>query len=277
MLFNKKKNKKLSRFTNQNLNSFGIKVFYLFLIIILILFFSFALKPVRSFFYSVSEPVQKYFWSKGLENSRLFSGFFNFKRLKIENKSLEKENQLFLSRIVEIDELREENKKLRETLNLGLAEDFKLLEANILSRDIVKDFIVINKGTKDGIKEKMVIINYQKVLVGQIDKVYKNSSRIQLLTDRKMKFSVKIIDTDIQALANGDGNQKMILDLISKDEEVSRDALVITSGLELDFPLGLLVGKTREIEKTDLTPFQKVVVEPFFDIQTTDLIFIITN
>ena len=277
MLFNKRKNKKLPRFTNQNLNSFGIKVFYFVLIIILILFFSFALKPVRSFFYSVSQPVQKYFWSKGLENSRFWSGFFNAKILKIENESLEKENQLFLSRVVEINELREENKKLRETLNLGLAEDFKLLEANILSRDIVKDFIVINKGIEDGIKEKMVVINYEKVLVGQVDKVYENSSRIQLLTDHKMKFSVEIADTNIQALANGHGNKKMILDLISKDEEVSRDTLVITSGLELDFPSGLLVGKTREIEKTDLTAFQKVFVEPLFNIQTTDLIFVITN
>ena len=277
MLLNKRKNKKLSRFTNQNFNSFGIKVFYLVLIIILILFFSFALKPVRSFFYSVSQPIQKYFWSKGLENSRFLSGFFNAKRLKIENESLGKENQLFLSRIVEINELREENKKLRETLNLGLAEDFKLLEANILSRDIIKDFIVINKGTEDGIKEKMVVINYEKALVGQIDEVYENSSRIQLLTNHKMKFSIEIVDTDIQALANGDGNQKMILDFISKEEEVSRDALVITSGLELGFPSGLLVGKTREIEKTDLIAFQKVVVEPLFDIQATDLIFVITN
>jgi len=259
------------------LNKKKNKVLLLVLIIIFVFVFIFLQKPIRSFFYSMSQPVQQYFWSKGLEDSRFWSGFFNAKELKIENENLRNENQIFLSETVEVNQLKEENRKLRESLKLGLAEDFKLLEVNILSRDILKDFIIIDKGTEDGIREKMVVINYQKVLVGQVDEVYKNSSRIQLLTNDKTKFSVKIVDTDIQALANGQGNQKIILDLISKDEKVLRDALVITSGLEIGFPSGLLVGKTRDTEMTDLTPFQKVDIQPLFDIQTADLIFVITN
>jgi len=259
------------------LNKKNSKVLFLVLIIVFVFLFIFLQRPIRSFFYSASQPIQQYFWSKGLEDFRFWTGLFNAKKLNIENENLKSENQIFLSRIVEMNELREENQKLRKALNLGLAEDFNLLEANVLSGDIVKDFIVINKGREDGIKEKMVVINYEKVLVGQVDEVYKNSSRIQLLTDSKMKFSVEIADTDIQALADGQGNQKIILDLISKEEEVLMGSLVTTSGLELSFPSGLLVGKTREIEKTDLTAFQKVSIEPLFNIQTTDLIFIITN
>ncbi len=259
------------------LNKKYSKILFLVLTIFFLFVFIFLQRPVRSFFYSMSQPVQQWFWTKGLENSGFWSGLFNAKDLKIQNQNLQEENQIFLSRTAEMNELKEENQRLREILDLGLTKDFKLLEVNILSRDIINDFIVINKGTEDGIKERMTVINYQKVLVGQVDEVYKNSSRIQLLTDSKMKFSVEIADSNVQALAHGQGNRKIILDLISRDEEVLRDALVITSGLEVDFPSGLLVGKIRGIEKTDLTPFQKVDVEPLFNIQAADLIFIIAN
>ncbi|MEA3453098.1 MAG: rod shape-determining protein MreC [Patescibacteria group bacterium] len=259
------------------LNQKNSKILFSILIIVFISLFILLQGPIRSFFNSVSQPIQQYFWSKGSENAGFWSGFFNAKELRMENKSLKSENQLFLSRIIQIDELKEENRKLREALNLGLAEDFKLLEANILSRDILEDFIIINKGTLNGIEKKMVVINYEKVLIGEVDEVYKNSSRIRLLTNNEMKFSVQIADTNIQALADGQGNQKIILDLISKDEEILRGSLVTTSGLDFNFPSGLLVGKTGGIEKTDLISVQKVEIEPLFDIETSNLIFVITN
>jgi rod shape-determining protein MreC len=259
------------------LNKKNSKILFLVLVIFFLFVFIFLQRPVRSFFYSVSQPIQQWFWSKGLENSSFWSGLFNAKDLKTENNNLKKENQLFLSKIVEFEQLKEENRKLRKVLDLGLTEELKLLETNILSRDTAKDFIVINRGIEDGLKEKMVVINYEKVLVGQIDEVYKNSSKVRLLTDNKMKFSVKIIDTDIQALANGQGNQKMLLELIPKDEEILSGALVVTSGLERKFPLGFLVGKIERVEKTDLTPFQKVEISPLFNLQGSNLLFVIIN
>lgn len=275
MLFNKKNN----------------KVFYLVSIIILVLFFSFALRPIRSFLHSVSHPLQGWFWSKGLESSGFWSGVFNAERLRAENDDLRNRNQLFLNKIIELNQLKDENQRLRKVLGLGLTEDFNLLETNILSKNIMKDFIVIDKGTKNNVHEEMAVINYQKILVGRIDEVYKSSSRVRLLTDKNMKFGVQILDTDIKALARGQGNQKMILDLISKNEKVLSDTLIITGlpvrivpqdnatvdDLEIGFPSGLLVGKINQVEKSDLTPFQQVKADPLFNIQRAELLFVIVD
>ncbi len=253
------------------------KILFLVLIIAFILVFIFLQRPVRSFFYSVSQPLQRWAWSKSLEDSGFWSGFFNAKKLRTENADLKQENQLFLSHIIEFNQIEAENKKLRQALDLGLARQFELLEAEILSQDIVKDFIVIDKGSINGVQDKMVVINEQKVLVGQINEVYKNSSRVRLLTDDGFKFGAQIADTDIQALAEGKGNGKIILDLVPQSEQLLTGALVLTGRRESIIASGLLVGKLGKIEKTDLTPFQKADIEPFFNIQESVLLFIIIN
>jgi len=273
------------------LNKKNTKILSITLIIVIVLFLIVLQTPVRSFFYSASSPLQKWFWSKGLENSGLWSAFFNAESLKIENQGLESENKFLLSRIVELNQFRDENERLREALDLGLADYFNLLETNILSKDIVNDVILINKGEEDGISKGMPVITFQKILVGEIDEVYNTSSHVRLITDYKMKFSVEIEDAEIQALAKGQGNQKIILDLIPKDKELINGALVITSdplagrtsgepkdgGPEGGFPKGLLVGEIAKIEKTDLTPFQKAEVSAFFNIHEASTLLVITN
>ncbi len=259
------------------LNKKNNKVLFLVLIIILVFTFIFLQKPIRSFFYSVSQPIQQHFWSEGLRVSGFWSGVFNARELKIENEGLKNKNQFILSRIIELNHLRDENQKLREALDLGLAEDFQLLGVNILSKNIFRDFIIINKGAMDGVEEEMLLINFQKVLIGEVDKVYKNSSRVRLLTSDEMSLSVQIGEDGIRALAEGRGNQRMVLDLIPADYEILPGSLVVTSAPQIGFPSGLLIGKTRAVERTDLSPFQKVEIKIFFDIRAAHLLFLISN
>ena len=268
--------------TKKHKNNFFIskKKNHFFLVILVIIFISFFVifqGPIRSFFYSISQPLQHSLWIKGMENSKFWQGIFEAKTLKDQNEKIKKENQILLKRVHEIGNLKKENKRLRQALSLDLEKDFQLLETQVLSKNIDDDSVIINKGSQDGVKEKMILINYQKVFVGQVEKVYKNSSRVLLLTNPKMKFSVKVEDTDIKALVLGEDYGRLKLDLIPKEKKLINGALLTTIESSTNLVSNLLVGKINKIEKNDLNPFQTAQVTPFFNPQEDNLFFLITN
>jgi len=253
------------------------KIFWFSVIISIILIFIFFGQPIRSVFHSVSGSLESWCWGKGQNDSNFFWGFFNATNLKIQNQNLKQENQTLLNNLLDFQELQEENQRLRNALGLGLAEDFNLKEAAILAKDATRDYVIINKGREDGISQGMTVITYEKVLVGEVTEVYRDTCQVRLVTDFGTKFEVQIADTNVRALARGEGGEGLILDLIPKDADISTGALVSTIGPEGGYVSGLLVGTVSETSNTDVEPFQKAKVNNFFKIQDAILLFVIIN
>lgn len=209
--------------------------------------------------------------------SSFFETISEIKRLKKENEELKIKNQELMSQITNLIELKKENENLREALNLGLEKEFKVSLAQITSKDISQDFILINKGSKDGIEENMPVITSQKILVGKIYKVYKNYSRVMLLTDKENSFGGKIVGKETLGEVSGEGNLKIIFDLIPQEKEISEGDLVETTALGGVFPKGLLVGKIGKIKKSDVQAFYQAEISPFFNLDKLETVFIILN
>jgi rod shape-determining protein MreC len=247
------------------------------LIIIIIFFLNFFQKEIKNFFYFISLPIQKAFWRVGERASDFFEGILKNQELKKENEKLKFENQKLLAKVALLKDLKKENQFLREALNLGLEKEFKLILAEIISKDISEDLILINKGSEDKILEGMAVITSQKVLVGKIKEVFKNFSKVQLISHQKTSFDVEILEKDIKGVVKGKGNFNLFLDLIPLQKEISKEDIIVTSVLGGIFPKGLLVGKIREVQKSDIEPFQKAKIEPFFEIGEIEKVFIITK
>ena len=241
-------------------------------VVILVLVFQ---TPVRSFFYTISEPIQQSLWQKGKNSSDFFNGLFSFSALTRENEFLGEKNRELLSKIVEIDALIKENEELRTALGLGLVDDYKIIETRVSSVNLEQDFVLVNKGKQDGIKKGMPIIDFHNILIGRVEQVYTNQSKVFLISNKDVKFSVGIEGETINGLAKGKGNGEVFLDLVPKEEELISGALITTAGLEENFPQGLLIGRIGEIESTDLAPFQKANIELLLDISKQNNLLII--
>ncbi|MBU3964599.1 rod shape-determining protein MreC [Patescibacteria group bacterium] len=253
------------------------KFFWLVVAIFVIMIFVFLHRPIRSVFHSISNSLESWCWEKGQNDSNFWIGFFNATNIKIQNQNLKQENQALLGDLLGFKELEEENQRLRNALELGLAEEFKLKETVILAKDAMMDYVIINKGKQDGISEGMAVITYEKVLVGKVAEVYQDSCQVRLATDAGTKFGVKIADTNIQALAKGEGDEKLTLDLMPKDVDIPIGALVYTSGPEGGYPIGLLIGTISETSNADAEPFQTAKIDNFFKVLNATLLFVIIN
>ncbi len=253
------------------------KILIILISVLIIVSLNFFVKPVKELFYFISSPIQKTFLRMGDIISNFSGTIFEIQNLKKENEKLSLKNQELLSENSQLKELKNENDILREALNLNLQKDFGLEIAEVISRDAFQDFILINMGEKSGLKKGMPVLAQGKVILGKISEVYDNFSKVMLISDKSSSFDAKIQDSDIYGVVKGEGNYLVIFDLIPQDKEIKQGDLVITSSLGGIFPKGLLVGEIKEVKKSDVTPYQKADLQPFFYPSNLETVFIITS
>lgn len=136
--------------------------------------------------------------------------------------------------------------------------------------------IEINKGTESGLKEGDVVVK-GKYAVGRIIEVGSRTSKVQLITSAKSIVPVITRKNKTAGLLRGEFGVGLKMTDVLNDSKLSLDELVITSGLNSDYPYGLYVGKLIELTsvQSELTKEVKVLSEIEFN-HLREL-FVITN
>jgi len=251
-----------------------------------LLIFIFALNffspEIKNYFYSFSLPFQKTLWSVGKNSSGFLASLINSGSNWQENENLKKENQNLLVKVAYLESINNANEA---QTNVSLAcenKNFNLLMAGVMGFD-EQGIVSIDKGSENGIKENMPVINQQNVLFGKVVEVNKNFSKVMLISSKNSAVNVEISNFNeenpapVQALLKGNGGTEVYLDLVPINEEINEGDTIITSSLDKVFPKNLLVGTISKIQKNDQKPFQQAEVNPFFDIKSADYLFVITN
>lgn len=275
MINNKGDNFLTGRFSSKSFK-WGTLVLLIVSFLFLNLIPSFS-ENIKNFFYSFSEPFQEWLWEKSLKSSRVVEVVLEMGKIKDENEKLKQRIQELIHKEIKLEELIDENEFLRTALGLELQEDFDLTFAKIIGMDVGRGSLVIDKGSEDGVIFGFPVINQGKCLVGKISEVYEKQSKVQLLTSKESSFDVEVFEKDIYGLAEGQGDFRIILELIPREKEICVGDRIITSALGGNFPQGFLVGEVREVKKSDIKSFQDAEVKPAFDIKDLDYLFIITN
>ncbi len=251
--------------------------FLLLVLLIIVVNLSGFNRHIQNTFFAVSSSARQYLWQAGQNTATFLSRGRCDKILEEEIISLQADKNQLLSRLAILHELRKENEELRKALDMELHRDFDLLTARVISRDIFEDSFLINKGKQDGVSENQPVITFDKVLVGKIGKIYDNFSEVILISNQKSSFDAKIIDQDIFGLIRGKSNFRAYFDLVPRDKEIFPNQIIVSAALGGIFPAGLLVGEIREIERSDLEPFQQAEIDIFLDVRKIDYLFIITD
>lgn len=259
------------------------------LIIILLIIFSFTLKedrklnPVESFLrdtLSYAEKIVTYPFSYITTKTR------EYNKLKDVNE----ENDILETSLDRIDAIETENVELRrqidalkDELNIDYTlTDYEYLNATVTSRSVGYWYntITINKGSYNGIKKDMVVIN-GKGLIGRVIKTSTFTSDVRLITtsETNNKISVHISngDNNLYGLINNYDYSKNLLEVegISNTKDVDIGDFVYTSGLGGIFPSGILIGSVSEIT-TDSYDLAKIIkVKPSADFSNINYVSVL--
>ena len=133
--------------------------------------------------------------------------------------------------------------------------------------------IILNKGSKDGIKIGMVVLD-RNYLVGQIIEVNYTTSRAILISDLNSNIPVVIEPGSFQSILSGTGKDYGVIKYSKEPLTLDDNSIVFTSGSGGNFKAGLPIGKVNnQIEKlyvkffSDLSQLSYVQIQPIGDIE----------
>ncbi len=237
---------------------------------------------VRNYFYVISRPISQQFWKSGNAAFSFATSFLPSENAKKENMILRQENLYLLSQIALLQDSLRQNYLVSGAVQIAKENNLTLAMAHVVGLDLGGDFVLIDKGAKDGILQNMPVISNEKVLYGRVHQVYNNFSKVMLISNLASVVDVKIQKNEkekspIYGAVKGISNQSLYLDLVSFDAEITEGDVLVTSALEGIFPKNLLVGLITSKDKNDLKPFQAAQVQQFFDVKNTDTLFVITD
>ena len=179
-------------------------------------------------------------------------------------KKTEQELNEFKSKKISLDILEFENQKLREQL-----DDYLVSTEVIYSKIIIDNksqylrSFVINKGSKDGIKPGMVVLD-QQYLVGKVIEVNFGTSRVLLMSDINSNIPITISPGNLLAIATGTGQNQAKVNFLKKIhfDKITNDSLVYTSGTGGLIKSGVPIGKIVDFDpKAD----EDIIIEFFSD------------
>lgn len=249
------------------------RLFLIILIIIIVLAILFYtikkdrnLNTFESFFKDMVVEIQKIVYKPISGFNNMMDEFFSLKEVKKENQILKSNVEKMESMEAENIELKQEIERLKGELNIEhVLTDYDYLNATVISRNSFSwyNLLTIDKGSHNGIKEGMVVVN-STGLIGKITNVSTFSSDVKLITtnDTNNKISVTITNGDnkLTGIINGYDYEKGLLTVegISNTATVVNGDYVYTSGLGGVFPSGILIGKVENIT-TDVYDLSKII------------------
>ena len=200
--------------------------------------------------------------------------------LEAENAALVASNNELRAAGQLLGDLEGENKRLRASLDYRERSAFKLLPAQIVSRDASSwwNTAKINRGFGQNVETAQPVLTADG-LVGRTTTVSKEISIILLLTDENCQVAARVEGTNEQGILSGQrvaGNAtpELVLNFLNRDANLQPGMKVFTAGVSgAVFPAGIPLGVIKEFRARELDG--QAVVEPAADFSKLDDVFVV--
>jgi len=224
-------------------------------------FLSFGAETTRKLQAGVYQLLSPFFSTgSGLQKqiTSVRTGLKSLEEMEKENNSLRVENRSLRATNQALRNVEHEVNRFRNALNYRERSVFRLVPAEIVTRDSSTWWrtVTINRGKDDKIESDMSVVTDQG-LVGKTTTVSKTISVVLLVADENCKVAATVEGTREQGIVSGErvtGGIAPLLNLnfLSKQASLQPGQKVYTSGVGGVFPSGLLVGTVKSFRMREL-------------------------
>ncbi len=167
-------------------------------------------------------------------------------------------------RAAKVEQLQQENARLRALLDLRAARQVRSRTAEVLydAPDPYSRKVIIDRGSSDGVVPASPVINEAGVL-GQVTRVYPYSSEVTLLTDKEA--AIPVLNTRTQARSAAFGNSTgagLELRFMAGNADVQVGDVLSTSGVDGIYPTGVPVAKVVSVDRRVDSGFARIALAP---------------
>jgi rod shape-determining protein MreC len=225
------------KFKKKNLISF-------FLLCAFILVFSLLTPSLRKPFLTILEFPLNLLTVTSREIGAIVFYHRNFTQVERLTKQLD----FLKQKLINLDELKLENERLKKAFAFEQQSSFKVISARVIGRalDSWSSIAIIDKGALHGIKRGMIAINYLG-LVGRVIETADSTSKILLINDPNFGVSAIVQRSRQEGLVSGTLGSHLIMKYLPQDSDIRINDKIITSGLNNVCPKGILIGTVADI------------------------------
>ena len=186
----------------------------------------------------------------------------------------------------QIADLRKENLRFRENLisserfrrlhSFQASQEVQMASANVMHRDISSWFqsVIIDRGTEAGIQAGMPVVTDTGV-VGVISGTASDASKVLLIIDPQSRVDAYVQRSRSRGSVRGTSIRGADFEYVPRGDDVRAGDLLLTSGMDLIYPKGLVIGEVRGVEREPHGLFHRADVVPSVDMQKLEEVFVV--
>jgi len=206
----------------------------------------------------------------------------NYFQLKSQNESLLSENSELKKGLYNMRMAL--NEKIDDSLmsiqKQQLPINFDVISAKVINNSVsnARNYILINKGSKDGVVKDMSVIS-DKGPVGIVIEVSENYSCLMSFINKDAIFSARVKSTEHVGQLKWNGGDIRIADLdeIPKHIKLKKGDEIVTSGYSSYFPENIPIGKVIQQKDDKLNNFANIKVALYNDFSNLSYVYLIKN
>ena len=229
-----------------------------------------VLAPVQSLVSGMTQGISGYLYRVKLRSN-----------IEYEYNQLKAQNDELVLRSLLYEELEEENTRLRALLGeYETRAEMNPVLARVIASESGNYFstFTINKGKKDGVDTQMAVITSEG-LIGYTYEVFDTTAKVITVIDDQASLAALIESSRDQGAVKGTlgstGEPLCRMYYLSADSVPRPGDRVITSGVGVSFPKGLLIGYVRESTRAIEDNKHYIVVEPAADFEHIENVLVL--
>ncbi len=177
----------------------------------------------------------------------------------------------------QLEEMRKENKFLRDALELSERKKETFLPAQVIGRtDEAGSIIIVDAGTEYGLRGGEAVILPEYFLIGIVNEAWLGASQITLINSNNFSSAIRGQRSRTEALLSG-AKDHLKIEIFNYEDEPEIGELYITSGLDGVFPPGLIVGRLIKLEEQAVAISRIGRLEILIDLNHLEKVLILKN
>jgi len=200
---------------------------------------------------------------------------------KNENKQLRAQLDRARQVLIQQQSASQDNVKFRALLKYidspQFPADYTPVVARIISQPEgeFSQRVVISAGSDSGIRQDTPVVT-DDGLVGRVTDLNGGAAQVTLLTDDESAVQARDQFTNAIGLVRlGQGQGQLILDRVSKDENIQVGDVIVTAGTRSRqypslFPRGIPIGQVVSVGQTDTAPYKSIQIQPYVNFGSLD-------
>lgn len=237
-----------------------------------------VLGPVTGVINYTTTPIRGLVRSVGHGIASVGSSVSNISHLQSQNAQLKDEVSSLKQQLAADTEVAQQNKLLRQQLQVGEASTTHLVAADVIGYqpDNFRQFLTIAKGSNDGLKVGMAVVS-NGVLVGTLSQVGRTTAEVFVVTDPNFKTNGIDQTSRASGTVQGQLGAGLVMNEIPQGDSVQPGDTIVTSGLGGALPKGIIIGQVESVNQSNNQVFQSAQLGYSIKINKLELVFVVVS